>query len=74
MAKIVRFIPIPLIARQIVRLRPDIPLWSPVARISPRSGRVSQGTRPEFEHPMLIVRLNGPLGFHCCQLRNPDII
>src|SRR6202022_386150 len=68
-AKIVRFIPIPLVARQIIRLWSGILLGSPVARISPPWGRVSQGTWPEFEHPMLIVRRNGPLGFHCCQLR-----
>jgi hypothetical protein len=26
--------------------------------------------RPEFEHLMLFLRRNGPLGFHCCQSRD----
>jgi hypothetical protein len=34
---------------------------------------VSQRSRPELEHAMLAVRgfrRNGPLGIHCCQLRD----
>src|SRR6202048_1713781 len=65
LAKIVRLIPVSLIARQVT---PRV-LLSLVAQVPPPTRRVSQGAWPEFEHAMLFFRGNGPLGFHCCQLR-----
>ena len=70
MAKIVRFIPVSLIARQVIRLLPGVLLKTLVARGPPPARRVGQGARPEFEHAMLIFRRNGLLGLHCCQLRD----
>jgi hypothetical protein len=70
MAKIVRLIPVALIARQIIRLLQRVFLLNLPSQISPLTRRMGQGARPEFEHAMLFLRLNGPLGFHCCQLRD----
>ena len=70
MAKIVRLIPVALIARQIIRLLQRVFLLSLPAQISPLTRRMGQGARPEFEHAMLFLRWYGPLGFHCCQLRD----
>src|SRR5216683_1444376 len=68
MTKVVRLIPVPLVARQVV-------LWlSLLAQLaqgfSPPTRRVNRGARPEFEHAVLALRRNGLLGFHCCQLRD----
>ena len=52
LAKIVRFFPHPLIARQVVRLvgifQVQQPAWMPLP-----AQRVSRMARPEFEHAML---------------------
>src|ERR1700729_1873737 len=90
MAEIVRFVPVALIARQIIRLLPVV-LGLSVrakdrsahdfsaegrsaeglsARACPLTRRMGRGARPELEHPMLVLRRYGPLGFHCCQLRD----
>jgi len=71
MAKIVRFFPVALIARQIVR---RAMLLNRVAQV-PALTRRSQGSRPELKHAVLPIRRdrrrnNGPLGFHWCQLRD----
>ena len=74
MAKIVRFFPGPLVARQVIRLVSDILLESRLARIAQPSRRARRGARPELEHAVLFFRRDGPLGFHCCQLRDhPDL-
>jgi hypothetical protein len=70
MAKIVRLIPVSLIARQVIRLLLDILLLKCLAQAFPLTWRVSRGARPEFEHAMLFFRLDGPLDFHWCQLRD----
>ena len=70
MAKIVRFIPVSLTARQVIRLLPGVLPKSLVASGPPPARRVGQGARPEFEHAMLLFRRNGLLGLHCCQLRD----
>jgi len=70
LAKIVRFIPVSLIARQIVRFLPGLLRLGLLAQLAPPTGRVSQGARPEFEHAMLFFRGSGPLGLHWCQLRD----
>ena len=31
------------------------------------AGRLCRGTRPELEHAVLVIRADGPLGFHCCR-------
>jgi hypothetical protein len=74
--KIIRFVPVSRIARQIVGLLPGVLLLSllarvsPLTKVSPLTRRMSQGARPEFEHAMLICRRCGLLGLHCCQLRD----
>src|SRR6266478_1830358 len=55
LAKIVRLIPVSLIARQVVRLTLRV-LLRLAARIPPPTRRVGQGARPEFEHAMLFFR------------------
>jgi hypothetical protein len=85
MTKIVRFFPVALIPRQVIRLLPGVLLASVFlpsvfmrsvlmrsfrAKVSLRTRRPSRATRPEFEHAMLFFRCNGPLGFHLCQLRD----
>jgi len=70
LAKIVRFTPVSLIARQIIRLWPGVLLKSLVGRLPLPTRGVSHGARPEFEHAMLFLRCNGPLGFHWCQSRD----
>jgi len=72
MAKIVRFFPVALIARQIVRLAMFL---NKVAQDPALTRRRSQGSRPELEDAVLPIRRgrsrnNGPLGFHWCQLRD----
>jgi hypothetical protein len=74
MAEIVRFFPVALVARQVVRLGLNILVRGMVIRASPLTQRVSEGTRTELEHAMLVFRRqvfrgNGPLGFHWYQLR-----
>jgi hypothetical protein len=69
LTKIVRLISVPFVARQVV-------LWlsllrlSRLTQLSPPTRRLKRGARPEFEHAVLFFRRNGPLGFHCCQLRD----
>lgn len=70
MAKIVRLIPGAFIARQVVGLgiggcRLNLP-----ARVALPNLKADRVARPEFEHLMLFLRRNGPLGFHCCQSRD----
>src|SRR5665647_3677178 len=48
MAKIVRFVPRPLVARKIVRLTVDVLLESRLARIPPPCERVRRGARPKL--------------------------
>jgi hypothetical protein len=69
MTKIVRFIPVPRIARQVVLLL-SLLVLSLIAQFLPLTRRVNQGAWPEFEHTVLFFRRNGPLGFHWSQLRN----
>ena len=59
-----------LIARQVIGLGAGafrLRLLAPVTLPALRADRVAW---PEFEHPMLFFRRNGPLGFHCCQFRD----
>jgi hypothetical protein len=70
LAKIVRFSPVSLIARQIIRLWPGVLLKSLAGRLPPPARRVSHGARPELEHAMLFFRCNGPLGFQWYQSRD----
>jgi len=67
LAKIVRFIPVSLIARQIVRFLPGV---LRLGLLAPPTRRVSQGARPEFEHAMLFLRGSRPQGLHWRQLRD----
>ena len=69
MAKVVRFVPGTFVARQVIGLgRGDFRLSLP-ALVSLPAQRADRVARPEFEYPMLVIRRNGPLGFHCCQSR-----
>jgi hypothetical protein len=80
MAKIIRFIPAALIARQIIGRWPavlglslglNLKLSLPAqSRRAPLTRRMGRGARPELEHPMLFLRHNGPLGIHWHQLRD----
>src|SRR3981081_4639674 len=56
MTKIVSLVMVALIARQIVRLAPGVPLTRLVTRLSPQARRLSEGARPELEHAMLFFR------------------
>ena len=74
LAKIVGFIAVPLIARQIIGLvssdllnRLDVRAWPP-------AWRLGQAARPEFEHAMLVIRRDRLLVFHGCQLRGMLIL
>lgn len=70
MAKVVGFILGVLIARQVVGLGTgNFRLSLPALVILPTQ-RTERVAWPEFEHPMLFLRRNGPLGFHCCQSRD----
>ena len=55
MTEVVRFIPVPFIARQVVRFLPGLLLQNLVARISLATRWVSQRARPEFEHAVLVI-------------------
>ncbi len=70
MAKIVRFIAVSIVARQVVRLLRGVVLTRLVTDVPQPTRRASQGARPEFEHAMLLLRRDGLLGFHWCQLRD----
>jgi hypothetical protein len=70
MAKIVRFIAVSLVAREVVRLLRGGVLSRLVAQVPQPAGRASQGARPEFEHAVLLFRRDGLLVFHWCQLRD----
>jgi hypothetical protein len=84
-AEIVGFVPDTLVARQVVRLGvgvfsrgklarwflSDVMLRCSCADVSPHARRESRVTRPKLEHAVLLfVHHNGPLGLHCCQLRD----
>src|SRR3984893_3344314 len=71
--KIVRFVAVPLVAGQIVRLGLGVFVERPVTRLPSSARRVNQGARPKLEHAMLFfryVRRNRPLGLHGYQLRD----
>jgi hypothetical protein len=70
MTEVVRFIPGPFIARQVVRLGARAVRLGLSARVTLPARRADRVARPELEHPMLFFRRNGPLGFHCCQSRD----
>jgi hypothetical protein len=72
MAEIVGFLAVPLIAREVVGVRPAVVMRGRVESFAPSrcSGR---GTRPEREHAVLILRSDRPLRFQCCWLREIDL-
>jgi hypothetical protein len=74
MAKIVGFIALALIAGEIVGLGGlglGFPAPGQLAVFGALTAmRCESGARPEYEHAVLVIRLYGPLGLHCCQLRN----
>ncbi len=70
LAKVVRFIPGAFIARQVVRLGTGVFRLSLPTRVTLSTRGADRVARPELEHPMLVLRRNGPLGFHCCQSRD----
>ncbi len=70
MAKVVRFIPGAFIARQVIGLGTGVFRLSLPTRVTLPTRRADRVARPELEHPMLFLRRNGPLGFHCCQSRD----
>jgi len=70
MAKVVRFIAGAFIARQIIRFGTNGFRLSLPARVTLPTRRADRVARPELEHPMLLLRRNGPLGFHCCRSRD----
>jgi hypothetical protein len=72
MAKVVRLIPGAVIARQVIRLRTSGFRLSPPMRVTLPTRGADRVARPELEHPMLLLRRNGPLGLHCC--RSQDIL
>ena len=54
--------------RQIPGLEPAV-LVLDLLIVLPLNRQMRRGARPEFEHAMLLIRRNGLLGFHRCQLR-----
>ena len=70
MAKVVRFIPGAFIAREVIGLGTGIFRLSLPARVTLPTLRADRVAWPEFEHPTLFLRRNGPLGFHCCRSRD----
>jgi hypothetical protein len=59
LAKIVRFAAVSFIARQVIRflrLLPAVRFRGAAGWGAPPVRRLSQGARPEFEHPMLLIR------------------
>ena len=70
MAKVVRFILGAFIARQVIGLGTGVFRLSLPARVTLPTLRADRVAWPELEHPMLFLRRNGPLGFHCCQSRD----
>jgi hypothetical protein len=70
MAKVVRFIAGAFIARQIIRFGTNGFRLSLPARETLPTRRADRVARPELEHPMLVLRRYGPLGFHCCRSRD----
>jgi hypothetical protein len=70
MAKVVRLIPGAVIARQVIRLRTSGFRLSPPMRVTLPTRGADRVARPELEHPMLLLRRNGPLGLHCCRSRD----
>ena len=70
MAKVVRFIPGAVITRQVIRLGTNGFRLSPPMRVTLPTRGADRVARPELEHPMLLLRRNGPLGFHCCRSRD----
>ena len=70
MAKVVRFIPGAFIARKVIGLGKGVLRLCLPARVTLPTLRAERVAWPEFEHPMLFLRRNGPLGLHCCQSRD----
>ena len=66
MTEVVRLVVEALIARQVARRVPGI---FRLPRIFPPAGRMRRGARPEFDHDMLVVGRNGPLGYHVSRVR-----
>src|SRR4051812_18072594 len=66
MAEIVRFSAGLLVARQVERLGRDAQLLHASVAAVARRGR--RGARPELEHPVLVIRAYGPLGFHGAEI------
>jgi hypothetical protein len=76
MTEIVALVARPLVAGQVAHRRRGVGVGGLVAvgglvvalgRVGffPSARRLGGGARPEFEHDVLIVSNNGPLGFHC---------
>ena len=63
-AKIISAVPASLIAGQIIGLSHAIVLYGLPANVGLPARRRIQSARPEFEHPMLVVHNDRPLGFH----------
>jgi hypothetical protein len=75
LAKVIRVIPGALIARQIIGLGTVVFRFSRPGLVIRPARRTDRVAWPELEHLMLLLRRNGPLGFHCCQSRGlPDVI
>ena len=64
MAEVVWLVTWPLVAGQIVCNVPDICL---LRRSVLPAGRMGRRAWPEFEHDVLVIPSNRPLGFHCCR-------
>jgi hypothetical protein len=70
MAKVVRLIAGAFIARQVIRFGTGVFRLGLPARVALPALRAERTAWPEFEHAMLLLRRNGPLGFHCCRSRD----
>jgi hypothetical protein len=58
------------VTRQVVRLVIGLLLYGLMAKAFPPARRMRQRPRSEFDHAMLLVRCDGLLDLHCCQLRD----
>jgi hypothetical protein len=64
LAKVVRFLAVLLVAREVIRFRLSVFLRGLLAQFFPSGRRVGRSARPELEHAMLVVRSDGLLGFY----------
>ena len=64
MTEVVRLVTGALVAGQIVGGVPAVRL---VIRYVLPARRMGRCARPEFEHDVLVIPDNRPLGFHCCR-------